>query len=477
MPNSYLHLKLDALRSQSGLSQEVVHQFSEFIVTAPEKALFRANPITYATDRGLDEITGVNLFLHATHVGIFEFTWGLLCPGCRAFLNTPSSLKSLKDSKYCPLCEMDIMGVLDQNVEVAFTVSPTIRSIRFHDLGSLDFRKDGFAIIFSPSLVIQHSFYGALAKLIIDTGSVEPGQTFEKRIALEEGSYSLMDVFNHHGAFFRVESNAPTQLLHVDLLRERMIPNQKALKPDSQTLQFKNRTDGVLHYLLMHNLHAHFKSCPFDAPQEKPQLRAHLDGKTLITSQVFRDLFGAASIPAEGGTELKNLTILFTDLKDSTQMYDRIGDLRAFSLVRQHFDLLRDVVASKGGSLVKTIGDAIMACFAEPVSAVDAAIAMSRDVTEVVGEEKLQLKIGLHSGPCIAVESNDRLDYFGQTVNIAARIQALAAANEITCTDAVLEAPGVSPLIENACLHATRSHVGLKGILQQVPVTRLSPRD
>ena len=63
------------------------------------------------------------------------------------------------------------------------------------------------------------------------------------------------------------------------------------------------------------------------------------------------------------------------------------------------------------------------------------------------GGELIRLKVGLHAGACLAVTLNDRLDYFGQTVNIAARVQALAGADEIVVTDDVLSLPGAAELV------------------------------
>ena len=128
------------------------------------------------------------------------------------------------------------------------------------------------------------------------------------------------------------------------------------------------------------------------------------------------------SLPAEGGLEFKGSTLLFTDLKGSTVLYERLGDLRAYELVRQHFAVLRSIAAAAGGSIVKTIGDAVMASFADPLAAMHAVTRMHQAI-EQLGEGELHLKIGVHSGSCIAVELNDRLDYFGRTVNIAARVQ------------------------------------------------------
>jgi class 3 adenylate cyclase len=122
-----------------------------------------------------------------------------------------------------------------------------------------------------------------------------------------------------------------------------------------------------------------------------------------------------------------------TDLKGSTLLYEQIGDLNAFALVQQHFERLQAATVRHGGAVVKTIGDAVMATVAEPAAAVRAAIDMLNEIEAInhgfPGKQLLR-KIGRHRGASIAVTLNE-LDYFGQTVNVAARVQSLADTNEI----------------------------------------------
>jgi class 3 adenylate cyclase len=118
---------------------------------------------------------------------------------------------------------------------------------------------------------------------------------------------------------------------------------------------------------------------------------------------------------------------------------------------------------------VKTIGDAVMATFHDPVKATAAAVEMHK-VMERVRPEELQLKVGLHVGPCVAIDSNERLDYFGQTVNIAARVQALAEGRELVLTDSVLQSPGVAEVLSQLKLAREEAH--LKGIDNKVVVHR-----
>jgi class 3 adenylate cyclase len=201
-----------------------------------------------------------------------------------------------------------------------------------------------------------------------------------------------------------------------------------------------------------------------------------LSGKRLLTTQTFRDLFRSEVIQASEGIKVREIALLFTDLKGSTALYDRIGDLNAFSLVQQHFERLRDVTVRHNGAIVKTIGDAVMAAFLNPLDAMRAAIAMRSEIATFNQDRvdrDLILKIGVHNGAAIAVTLNDRLDYFGQTVNIAARVQNLADADEIFISHDVYGAEGVQA--ELAGLAVSEKIATLKGIRSNLRVYRVGP--
>ena len=170
---------------------------------------------------------------------------------------------------------------------------------------------------------------------------------------------------------------------------------------------------------------------------------------------------------------VKDITFLFTDLKGSTALYDQIGDPKAYFLVRQHFDTLGNVINRYEGATVKTIGDAVMATFMTPLNAVQAALQMLRDIEAFNHNisDKLVLKIGIHSGHSIVVTLNDRLDYFGQTVNIAARVQGLADAGEIYISEDVYNFPGVRQAIES--YNIASEQVGVKGVSEKLQVYKI----
>jgi class 3 adenylate cyclase len=187
-----------------------------------------------------------------------------------------------------------------------------------------------------------------------------------------------------------------------------------------------------------------------------------------VTSlQLFRDIFSSEALRPGEPISVGMLTVLFTDLRGSTRYYRDVGDAPAFGAVMNHLDVLREEVARAGGTLVKTMGDAVMAVFRRPAAAVEAAFEAQR---RFAGD--LPLKVGIHCGPCIAVNQNDRLDYFGSTVNAAARLVDLSTAEDVVVSGAVLDDPEVAALQ----LESERAPVELKGFEgEELIVVRLRP--
>jgi class 3 adenylate cyclase len=201
--------------------------------------------------------------------------------------------------------------------------------------------------------------------------------------------------------------------------------------------------------------------------------RPFLTAKRMLSNQTFRDLFRTDTLDVDQRLKITSLTFLFTDLRGSTALYERVGDLVAFDLVRAHFRVLHEIVAAESGAVVKTIGDAVMATFPTPDRAVAAALRMReamRGLNAERGRDELILKIGIHEGPCIAVTLNERQDYFGQTVNIASRVQGLATSQEIYATGPVVEDARASGVLSARGLAPMSQQAALKGIAGEVSV-------
>lgn len=474
MTTAHLQSRFAALQNAGRFDAAVVGGFARYIDEAPDEKLFRMNPYRYAAEAGIGEREAVDLFLHAAHAGVVEFSWGVLCPACGSFITTDHALRALSHERSCEICDIPIPPEVDDNVEVAFSVAPSTRTIRFQTPEKLDFLRDSLTLFFSPS-VADLSHLDRYLSNPAWFGTVAAGATVEAEKELAPGRYVLSLPEYHALQRFTVEEGAGESASSYEVLAGgQLIQDGEQLAAGKVRMTLRNRLGRPVVF----GAFADPRPSTPEACAAKTALLAQGSGlnfhrfftvKELVTTQVFRDLFRTESIPSQGGLGLKNLTVLFTDLKGSTELYSRMGDMRAYGLVGEHFGLLREVVAARGGAVVKTIGDAVMASFPTPAPALEAAMVMNREIAKV-GE--LELKIGIHAGPCIAVDLNERLDYFGQTVNIAARVQGIADSRQIVCTDVVRDAPGAAEVISGLSLVGGREDAVLKGVAGQVGVWR-----
>ncbi|MGI8927608.1 MAG: ATP-binding protein [Tepidiformaceae bacterium] len=133
------------------------------------------------------------------------------------------------------------------------------------------------------------------------------------------------------------------------------------------------------------------------------------------------------------GARPTTATILFTDLVDSTPLWQRAGEERARQIVQAHHRMLRDVVAAHGGNEVKSTGDGLMAAFASVAAAVRCAVAMQQAARRPAAGERLQMRAGWHTGEM----SEERGDYFGTAVSLASRLCGAASAGQIVSSATV----------------------------------------
>lgn len=192
-----------------------------------------------------------------------------------------------------------------------------------------------------------------------------------------------------------------------------------------------------------------------------------LSGLDVLHRPLFHDRFSEDVLSSEETLEIKNVVFLFTDIKGSTMLYEELGDATAYNLVREHFKVLFAAIQSRGGIVVKTIGDAVMASFRLPADALEAALSVQETIEslKVPGtQEAVVVKMGLHAGPAIAVTMNDRFDYFGQSVNRAARIQGLARDQEIYFSETIFQDPPSRRALAARKAAVRRWRTQLKGI-------------
>jgi len=432
------------------------------VAEAPERDLSRINALAFAAQHGLNEERVIAAFLHAARLGIFELSWNVLCPGCGGVLESGATLRTVDHDAYnCALCARAYEPTLDEMVEVTFTVSPRVRRIAAHSPDDLPAPEYFRQIFWGSGIELPDELDKVFEEITLESLELPAGERAVLSLQLPAEFLIVFDPVTHGTQFLDVKGEPTRERQALSMVfNEGHAPNETvAMRPGPLRLSFENRLQrrvlpGVwiagdtLHDLL-------------------GRRRPFLTAKRLLTNQTFRDIYRTDTLDITQRLKITSLTFLFTDLRGSTELYERVGDLVAYDLVQAHFQVLHEIVASEAGAVVKTIGDAVMATFPTPDRAVAAALRM-RDAMHALAAshnvDDLLLKIGIHEGPCLAVVLNDRQDYFGQTVNIAARVQALAASRAILATGAVVENKETAALLDRSALTPAPQRAALRGI-------------
>jgi class 3 adenylate cyclase len=452
-------------------SPRLVSKLEALVRTPDEAGLVRINPVAFARERGVDPHEATDLFLHAAKVGLFQLEWHLLCPSCGMAVESFGSLRALHTHYYCELCAEAHDAQLDEFIQVSFTVSPRVRRLAYHDPDALDARDYLRIVRLTREAALPDGT--RLADVILGWLShivrLAPGERRRLELDVGAGRIGCVALEGNVGYHLPVVDGSYGNAVALTVTARGVEHSVDAVAPGKLAIDIENQLASVCTFIVGFTPQAMFAS-----PKAPTAFDPFLRGSELLTNQTFRQLFRTELIAGAEGIGIRDVTILFTDLKGSTRMYERVGDLKAFTRVRQHFDRLGAVIQQHGGAVVKTIGDAIMAAFSSPSDAVRAAVAMREAIDRFNRESEghdIVLKIGLHRGASIAVTLNDSLDYFGQTVNIAARVQGLADADEIYLTDEVRRSQGVDAALVG--VEVVAKDARLRGIENEVRVYRV----
>ncbi len=426
---------------------EAVGAIEKLVRNAPDRALCRINALDFAAAAKLAEERVISAFLHAARAGLFDLSWNVLCRSCGGVLDTNATLKTLNRDEYsCAFCAAGYEPILDEVVEVTFTVNPRLRRIAAHDPETLPIW-DYYRQVFWGSgidLPADEAFEKVIEEATLETVELAPGEKVILSLLVPPEQIIVFDPVTHRAQFIEVKGEPTRERQSLSFLLDQTgIPTETmALRPGPLRLQIENRSS----LRALPSVWIAGEPLQNLLSRRKPFLTA----KRLLTNQTFRDVYRTDTLDVDQRLKITSLTFLFTDLKGSTELYERVGDLVAFDLVRAHFRILTEIVAGESGAVVKTIGDAVMATFPSPDRAVAAALRM-REAMRNLNQERqngeLLLKIGIHEGPCLAVTLNERQDYFGQTVNIASRVQNLASSRAIFATGAVVQDEAAARLI------------------------------
>lgn len=413
----------------------LARRLADLTLQAQEVDLWHIRPLSLARQWRSEPLAAIEACLQAVKTGLLELRWDLLCPRCRVSKAWVGTLDRLPKGAHCPSCNIDYDADFSKNVEAGFRPSPALRKL-----------ESGEYCLFGP-MSTPH------IKLQIQ---LDPGETRRVPATLAPGAYRLRTLeagpecdVEHRGGGF------PELIVAAD----KIVAGPPA--PDAE-IRLSNRSDRPRVAIV----------------EDRSWIRDCLTADRLTALQAFRDLFSGDVLRPGDEVAIAQVTLMFTDLKGSTALYERIGDAAAYHLVRDHFAFLAAEVRESEGAIVKTIGDAVMAAFAEPAAAVKAALAIQSHVARFNAEHggesgrgDIIIKLGLHKGPCIVVTLNERLDYFGGTVNLAARLQGRSEGGDIVLSAALLAEPEVKALLAGHRL--SEESAVIKGFAAPVPYYRI----
>jgi class 3 adenylate cyclase len=420
-----------------GTDASLLERLGDFLERADDLSAQRIRPYALADRWHAKRRSVLEMFLRATRAGILDMSWDLLCPTCRGTAEGHTSLGDLRGTSHCSTCQIDFTVNFDHNIEVIFRPNPSVRVVD---------REAAFCAgspQLQPHVVLSQTLSG-LHSLPVPV-ELERGR-HTLRASKVPGSISL----------FADEEGSNEIVLRATSFGWPVEPQHVSLHP---TLNLINAMDRENVFQLERTSWGDEAATAAD----------------VTALQVFRDLFASEVVRPGEEISIGSVTLMFTDLRDSTRMYRMIGDASAFGRVREHFKILEKAVASEGGSIVKTMGDAVMATFRHPIDALKAVWAAQSEIAQR-GEPLLWLKAGLHTGPCIVVNLNARLDYFGSTVNMAARLPGFSQGGELIFSEIFYNDPEIRKfLAENIVPSALQCFSGdVKGFDEPFTMWKLT---
>jgi class 3 adenylate cyclase len=408
-----------------GLRERIVR----FIQEGFDDELSRIRPFELARTWGVDRRELLRGFLYAAKAGLYELQWELECPMCRGGSQELSHLEHLQREGYCLDCDRPFSLDFASNVEAIFKASPAVRA-----LGA-----DSWCVAspwFEPHV---------LANFI-----VPPRERREVTLELPKGAYTLRT------RMVRYRTGLPS---HAGSFQVRLEPQVLQVTPGEGAAGDSRVT------LVLVNDTPHEEEFAIERADWAPEA---VLGRDVLAVREFHDLFSTEA-PATGvELTIGSMAVLFSDLTGSTELYERLGDSRAFALIEQHFRIAARVVEQHGGAVLKTMGDAVMATFPRAGDAFSAALELVRQTERLLASEPgIRVKVGLHEGPCLAVRANQRLDLFGSTVNLAARLQGEAKGRQVVVLEGLLLNPDLRDQLELHRLEVSRFEAQLRGVAQR----------
>lgn len=419
----------------AGVKRDLAVRLTKHVSSAPDIDVIHMRPFEIADDWKIDRTEMLKAFLQSVLSGLTELRWSIICPSCRTASEHVSSLQEISTQGHCQLCDISFDLDLDRSIEATFLPHDALRTV-----------------------IAQPFCIGGPSRTphVISQANLDPSVSHEFTAPAESGRFRIFARGGANASIEVEEGAAGAANLTVEANAVR--PAEAHVKPGGKII-VTNKTDEGRHVKL----------------ERLGYASAAATAHAVSTLEEFRRFFSTELLKRETPLKVSHVAILFSDLVGSTALYSSIGDAAAFRLVDDHFDVLREIIARHEGVVVKTMGDAILAAFTD-ASKATAAAAESLEKFESFRSgrphgDKIGIKLGLFAGACYVVQANGALDYFGQVVNVASRVQHLAGSGEILLPKEIFSALGAELKSSLEILEELEARV--KGVEHPIPLVRV----
>ncbi len=418
-----------------GVDPDIAAKLTNFIATAPPQVVAQIRPLALATQLELNSDDCLNACLYAAAEGLLMLRWEILCPTCRVSASAESLLSSIKDHTHCVACDYDFRSDLGESIELVFRAHPEVREV-----------DDAVYCIAGP----EHSPHVAAQVRL------EAGDRVELEVKLAAGDYLIRGPRLVGQQRFRIRSTPAPSSLEIALSELGTTDYTQVLRDGRQTLVLTNDLD-----------HLQVMRIERMIPREDV-----ITASRAATLAVFRELFPDQVMGQNKPISADEVTLVATGIFEVDALYASLGDREAYDLIGRHLEVLRACVESYRGTIAKTVGEGVLAAFADCEHAVDAALAMQAAINEEPALSSIRLSIGVNRGRTLVATQNQRLDYFGATARLASALPDFAA-GDLLLTESVFGDPQVQQRLHSRGIESKIETVHLLGRPNQV-VQRVS---
>ncbi len=403
-----LHARLEKMRDLP-LDPRVIDVLGQFLEHASDLEVARIRPLALAERFQLDPDQVVNACLYGTRLGVFRLLWDIMCPSCRIPADIQETLTAIKDHGFCEACNLNFAIDLADSIELIFRAHPEIREV----------------------VTATYCIGGpAWSRHVVAQVRLVAGERFACELNLAEGAYILRGTQLPFTVTFQVGHTNDMRRIELSLAR----PPAEAcirLPVGSQVIHLCNDS-------------------PSDQQIRIERVAARHDALSAAkasTSTLFRELFPGEVLATDQIVSVAHISVMRVQLHGTQQLYETLGDGPAFAQIRRSLNHILQSIKEHSGAVVKTIGEGFLAVFADPLHAFRAATEMFDSAATNPAVNNLKISAAIHSGTALVATLDDRLDYFGKTLQCVEQMINAVSPSAIYASTAVTELPEIQEMI------------------------------